>query len=96
MLGHSSEAPAYCEPAVNEEILMQHLYSPAMLCIFQLQDILGISQTLRRQNPHDERINIPANPTHFWKYRMHLLLEDLLKEKEFNEKLNGAVKNAGR
>jgi len=23
-------------------------------------------------NPHDERINVPANPHHYWRYRMHL------------------------
>ncbi len=67
-----------------------------MWSIFQLQDILGMSETLRRENPHDERINNPANPKHYWQYRMHISLEDLLKEKEFNEELKGYVENSGR
>lgn len=75
---------------------MQHLYSPAMWSIFQIQDILGMSEKLRRERPEDERINIPADPNHFWKYRMHITLEQLLKEKEFNEELQGYVKNSGR
>ncbi|HUN01848.1 MAG TPA: 4-alpha-glucanotransferase, partial [Niabella sp.] len=73
-----------------------HLYSPAMWSIFQIQDILGMSEKLRRERPEDERINIPADPNHFWKYRMHITLEQLLKEKEFNEELQGYVKNSGR
>jgi len=75
---------------------LQHFYSPAMWSIFQLQDLLGVSQTLRRENPHEERINVPADPNNRWKYRMHLLLEDLIQQKEFNEEIKGYVVNSGR
>jgi 4-alpha-glucanotransferase len=75
---------------------MQHLYSPAMWSIFQLQDLLGINEKLRRKNPHEERINVPANPDHYWKYRMHITLEDLIKEKEFTLQLKELVQNSGR
>ncbi|MEP6677043.1 MAG: 4-alpha-glucanotransferase, partial [Ferruginibacter sp.] len=96
MLGHYGQAPFYCEPWLNKEIIIQHLYSPAMWTIFQLQDLLGISSKLRRQNPLTERINVPANPKHFWVYRMHLYLEDLLKETEFNTELRSYVEKSGR
>jgi len=95
-LGQSDEAPYFCEPWINRAIVLQHLYSPAMWSIFQLQDILGMSGTLRRENPEDERINVPANPQHYWRYRMHLTLEQLLKEKDFNEELKDYVVNSGR
>lgn len=95
-LGQSGEAPYFCEPWINRAIVLQHLYSPAMWSIFQLQDILGMSAALRRENPEDERINVPANPQHYWRYRMHLTLEQLLKEKAFNEELKGYVVNSGR
>ena len=62
VLGHYGDAPVYCEAWVNRAIVIQHLYSPAMWSIFQLQDILGMSETLRRENPHEERINVPADP----------------------------------
>ena len=62
----------------------------------RMQDILGMSETLRRENPHDERINNPANPKHYWQYRMHISLEDLIKEKEFNEELKGYIAHSGR
>jgi 4-alpha-glucanotransferase len=95
-LGQWGDAPFFCEPWVNKSILIQHLYSPAILCIFQLQDILGMSETLRREDPHAERINIPAVPKHFWKYRMHINIEELLKQKEFNSELSKYVEDSGR
>lgn len=95
-LGQWGDAPFFCEAWVNKAIVMQHLYSPAMWSIFQLQDLLGMDGNIRRENPHDERINIPANSKHYWKYRMHILLEDLLKEKSFNEELKEYVHASGR
>ncbi len=95
-MGYSGEAPAYCEPWINKAIVLQQLYSPAMWSIFQLQDLFGINGELRRENPNDERINIPANSDHHWKYRMHINLEDLLKENAFNEELKGYVEASGR
>ena len=96
ILGQSGGAPYFCEAWVNRAIVLQHLYCPSMWSIFQLQDILGMSEKLRRENPHEERINIPANPKHYWKYRMHLTIEDLLKQKDFNEELKGYVVHSGR
>jgi 4-alpha-glucanotransferase len=95
-MGQWGDAPYYCEPWINRAIVLQHLYSPAMWSIFQLQDILGMSEKLRRDNPHEERINVPANPNNHWKYRMHLLLEELIKQKKFNEELKGYVVHSGR
>lgn len=96
VLGQWGDAPRSCESWVNRAVVLQHLYSPAMWSIFQLQDILGMSETLRRENPNEERINNPANPKNYWQYRMHLSLEELIKQKEFNEELQGYVKNSGR
>ena len=96
VLGQWGDAPYYCESWINRAVVLQHLYSPAMWSIFQMQDILGMSETLRRENPHEERINNPANPKHYWQYRMHIPLEDLIKEKEFNEELSGYIKHSGR
>ena len=95
-LGEGGAAPTVCEPWINRAIVMQHLYSPALLSIFQLQDLLGISEKLRRKNPDEERINIPADPNHYWRYRMHLQLEDLVKEKEFNQQIRELVEKSGR
>ena len=95
-MGQWGNAPQQCEAWISRAIVMQHLYSPAMWSIFQLQDILGMSEKLRRENPQDERINNPANPNQYWQYRMHISLEDLIKENEFNEELKDYVTNSGR
>lgn len=96
MLGQHGEAPTTCQAWINRAIILQHLYSPAIWSIFQLQDIIGMSETLRRENPHEERINVPADVNHLWNYRMHINLEDLIKAKEFNEELKGYVTHSGR
>ncbi len=95
-LGQCGEAPFFCDAWINKAIVNQHLHSPAMWSIFQLQDLLGMDENIRRENPNDERINIPANAKHYWKYRMHLFLEDLLKEKDVNEQLKEMLKASGR
>ncbi|HTI93165.1 MAG TPA: 4-alpha-glucanotransferase [Puia sp.] len=95
-LGQWGDAPLFCEAWINRAIVLQHLHSPALWCIFQLQDLMGMSETFRRENPNDERINVPANPHHYWRYRMHLTLEELLKEKEFNAGVKEEVEAAGR
>jgi 4-alpha-glucanotransferase len=96
IMGRYGDAPFYCEPWINKEIVLQHLYSPAMWSIFQLQDWMGSDEKLRRVNPDEERINQPADPNHYWKYRMHIALEDLLKADEFNEDVKTNVIASGR
>ncbi len=66
-----------------------------MWAVFQLQDILGTSDGTRRQNPQEERINVPAISQHYWKYRMHSA-EQLIKEKAFNEDLKETGDAASR
>lgn len=86
-MGHSGKAPEELSPKLQEEILHQHLYSPAMLCVIPLQEFLGIDEQLRNPNEDDERINIPSVYPHKWKYRMHINIETLLKDEAFSNKL---------
>ena len=69
-------------------------YSPAMWSIFQLQDILGIDESLRNPNYQSERINIPAISNHYWRYRMHITLEHLLKQKYLTRRSANTWKRA--
>ncbi len=96
IMGQPGDAPVHCEPDINKEIVLQHLYSPAMWSIFQLQDLLGMSATIRRKDPNEERINNPADNNHIWNYRMHINLEDLVKETKFNDELKGYIAASGR
>jgi 4-alpha-glucanotransferase len=92
----SSRAPHFCEPFINQTIVAQHLNSPAMWAIFQLQDLMGIDGELRFEDPRLERINEPSNPKHYWRYRMHLTLEQLMTEGQFNTKLADLIYKSGR
>jgi 4-alpha-glucanotransferase len=95
-LGQPAEAPAECEPWIQQMIIGQHLASPAMWSIFQLQELLGADLRLRRPNPDEERINVPAEADNYWRYRIHLTLEELLKASEFNSTLKKEVTRHGR
>jgi 4-alpha-glucanotransferase len=96
ILGHYGRSPLQCTGTINKEIVVQHLYSPAMWSIFQLQDIMGIDESGRRDDPAAERINIPADPKHYWRYRMHLSLEELINREAFNRELKSYVRASGR
>jgi 4-alpha-glucanotransferase len=96
ILHHEGTAPYFCEPELVKEIITQHLKSPAMLAIFQVQDLMGMDGKLRRQMPQEERINQPANSTHQWKYRMHITLEGLMERKDFNNELRSLIKKHHR
>ncbi|MDR0687539.1 MAG: 4-alpha-glucanotransferase [Prevotellaceae bacterium] len=96
VLRHDGEAPATCEPWVVREIVLQHLNAPSMWAVFPLQDLLATSGSLRRSNPRAERINLPSNPHHYWRYRMHLTLEELLRRGEFSRELRKMVEDSGR
>ncbi len=67
-----------------------------MLCILPLQDWLSMDGVIRRQDPREELINIPANPRHYWRYRMHLTLEELNNQKDFNTMLRDKILASGR
>lgn len=94
VLAKEGIAPDECTPELCELILEQHLNSPAMLVILPLQDWLAMDDKLRRENPEDERINIPAVSQHYWRYRMHISLENLIKETSFNKKIEEKLKKS--
>lgn len=96
VLREPGEAPVYAEPWICDKILSLNLNSPSMLAIFPLQDWLSASGKLRRENPHDEQINVPANPRHYWRYRMHLTIEDLMADNAFNAMIRDMISRSGR
>jgi 4-alpha-glucanotransferase len=95
-LHQPGQAPLRCDAGINRAIVCRHLDSPAMWSIFQLQDLLGMDEHLRRDDPSAERINVPANPENYWRYRMHLTLENLQEAETFNHELAELVKMSGR
>ncbi|MEY3432441.1 MAG: hypothetical protein RL131_377, partial [Bacteroidota bacterium] len=95
-LGQYGQAPKEATPSIIKGIIQQHLYSPAMWAIFQLQDLLAMSEKLRLKNPAEERINIPGDSKHYWRYRMPMLIEDLVREEDFNSDLRNNINSSHR
>lgn len=96
MLGQTGEAPYFAEPWICDIMISQHMESPAMLSILPWQDWMSIDGGLRRTNPKDEQINIPAISRHYWRYRMHMTVEDLMKQINFNKIVESKITNSGR
>jgi len=97
ILGCEGDAPYFCEPWVADLIVARHMKSPAMLAILPLQDWLATDGAVRYPgNPADERINIPAIPRHYWRYRMHCTLEDLIGNEALNAHLRALVDASAR
>lgn len=96
ILKGSGDAPYFCEPWICRQIISMHLASPSMLAILPLQDWLSMDGRLRLEDPHKERINVPAIPIYYWRYRMHLTIESLMKEKTFNENIKEMIRLSGR
>ncbi len=96
VLHEGGPAPFYAEPWICDKIVTAHLLSPSMLCILPLQDWLSMHGTLRRSNPQEEQINVPANPRHYWRYRMHLPVSELIADVDFNAYIRDKVAASGR
>ena len=96
VLGQWGEVPTAAPGWVCEEIIRQHLQSPSLLCILAFQDWLSMDEELRYPDVNAERINVPANPRHYWRYRMHLTLEDLMRNKAFNKKMIEMIEETNR
>lgn len=96
MLYHAGTAPHPLPGWLARDIISRQLTSPSMLCILSLQDWLAIDESIRQKDANAERINIPANPKHYWRYRMHLTIETLLAERDFNDQIKELVDEAGR
>ena len=95
-LHHEGPAPHPMPVSLCKEVVARHLMSPSMLCLLSLQDWLSIDEHLRLPDQNAERINIPANPRHYWRYRMHLTIEQLLKADDFNHEVTLLIKQGNR
>ena len=96
MLYRGGAAPHPLPGWLAKDIVSRHLTSPSMLCLLSLQDWLSIEEQLRLPDANAERINIPANPRHYWRYRMHMTIEQLMQADEFNETIKTLIIQSGR
>ena len=96
MLYHEGNAPHPLPGWLARDIVSRQLASPSMLCVLSIQDWLAMDERIRLDDADAERINIPANPHHYWRYRMHVSLENLMADKSFTESIRNLIVQNGR
>lgn len=96
MLYHEGNAPHPLPGWLARDIVSRQLASPSMLCVLSIQDWLAMDERIRLDDADAERINIPANPHHYWRYRMHISLENLMADKSFTENIRNLIVQNGR
>ena len=96
MLHRGDAAPHPLPGWLAKDIVSRHLTSPSMLCLLSFQDWISIDEQLRLPDQNAERINIPANPRHYWRYRMHLTIEQLLAADALNNEISTLIIQSGR
>lgn len=96
ILKQEGMAPIECTADIATRIIDRHLRTPSMLAIIPIQDWLATDDCLKRLDAKAERINIPADPHHYWCYRMHLTIEQLLRADELNNRIRKLIADADR
>ena len=89
---YPTEAPGW----LCDSIVLKHLLGNSMLCILSLQDWLSINEEVRYPDADAERINVPANPRHYWRYRMPITIEDLMQCTTLNDRIRDMIGKSGR
>ncbi len=88
--------PMECSQEIVQAIVEDHLASPSILAIFPIQDLIGMETSLRKADASSEQINEPSNPKHYWKFRFHIPMENLIQASDLNSKIRTMVKKSGR
>ena len=96
MLYHEGNAPHPLPGWLARDVVSRQLASPSMLCVLSIQDWLAMDERIRLDDADAERINIPANPRHYWRYRMHINIENLMADKSFTENIRNLIVQNGR
>lgn len=90
------DAPLSATPQICEKILENNLKSPSVLCVFPWQDWFAVDGENRHPDPAKERINIPADSNHYWRYRMHIPLKNLSDCTHASETIRRLIRQSGR
>lgn len=95
-LQHHGFAPQQITGELCQEVVARHLASPSMLCLISLQDWLSVDEEVRLPDADAERINVPADPHHYWGYRMHVNIEDLIANKDLCSRIRCLIADSER
>lgn len=96
VIGSDAVPPSQCVPDVTYFIIRQHVEAPSMWAIFPLQDLLALKEEYMTRPATEETINDPTNPRHYWRYRVHVTMESLMKDKELKATIKDLIRGSGR
>ncbi len=96
ILGWHLDIPQDASVDICTKVIEDHLKSPSMLCLLSFQDWSSICDESRADNVDLEQINNPANSKQYWRYKMHLSIEDLEQADKFSAKIRKMISEAGR
>lgn len=74
VLGHQGEAPKELTARLASQIVDREIKCPSMWTILPWQDYMACDERNRQSDADDERINVPSNPQHVWRWRMPISL----------------------
>ncbi|KAG5395612.1 hypothetical protein IGI04_017426 [Brassica rapa subsp. trilocularis] len=96
VIGLDAIPPSQCVPEITHFILRQHVEAPSMWAIFPLQDMLALKEEYTARPAKEETINDPTNPKHYWRYRVHVTLDSLMKDVDLKSTIKNLVSSSGR
>ena len=96
VLGYAGDAPEECTADLATQIVSNHLATASMLAIIPIQDWFAMDDSIKRKDYEAERINVPSDSNHYWRYRMHITLEKLIEADCLNNKITELIRNSGR
>ena len=75
--------PKIYNPGTAKTILSKTASARSRIRVFQIQDLLHLSNKWYSENPGDERVNVPGTLNDFnWTYRMPAAVHEIAKDKE--------------
>eukprot|EP00850_Spirogloea_muscicola_P021448 SM000249S08259 [mRNA] locus=s249:4308:11977:- [translate_table: standard] len=95
-LGFSQTPPDTCTPDVARAILQQHCDSPSVFAIFPIQDLMALKDKYSERPAAEETINDPTTPRHYWRFRLHVTLEELLRDEDWLATVQDLLLTSGR
>eukprot|EP00850_Spirogloea_muscicola_P013966 SM000097S24819 [mRNA] locus=s97:544160:552835:+ [translate_table: standard] len=95
-LGFSQTPPDTCTPDVARAILQQHCDSPSVFAIFPIQDLMALKDKYSERPAAEETINDPTNPRHYWRFRLHVTLEEFLRDEDWLATIQDLLLTSGR
>ncbi|XP_010508798.1 PREDICTED: 4-alpha-glucanotransferase DPE2 [Camelina sativa] len=96
VIGVDEIPPSQCVPEITHFILRQHVEAPSMWAIFPLQDMMALKEEYTTRPATEETINDPTNPKHYWRYRVHVTLDSLIKDTDLKSTIKNLVSSSGR